>query len=115
MKKIRIVFFCFVAIGITIYSMQKTAIPLPKIVNNYVNDFLIIPIVSTIVLYVFQIIKNDKTYRLSLGVIWYISFLYALIFEWILPKFHLRYTADLIDVLLYFLGGLFFYLLQKND
>ncbi|KOY50838.1 hypothetical protein I602_398 [Polaribacter dokdonensis DSW-5] len=44
----------------------------------------------------------------------YLCSLYSLIFEFILPQQLTRYTADPIDVILYFLGGFTFYLLQNK-
>lgn len=108
-------FFIFSCItGIAVYVLQKTKVYLPNFINFYVNDFLIIPIVLTICLFVLQKTKDDKNYKISTYLILYLCGLYALIFEYFLPKFHERYTADIYDVLMYFLGGLVFHLLQKN-
>lgn len=106
-------FFIFSCItGTIIYLLQKTNVYLPNSINFYVNDFLITPIVLTICLYVLQKTKNDNNYKIPLALILYLCGLYAVIFEYFLPKFHDRYTADFYDVLMYFLGGFVFYLLQ---
>ncbi len=108
-------FYISVAVGSFIYLAQQFEITLPKIVNNYVNDFLILPIVLTICLFILRWSRGDKSYTIPLGVIIYICAFYGVIFEYLLPKFHPRYTADFIDVFLYFISGVVFYFLQKKD
>lgn len=103
-----------VILGGAIYTASKLKIALPKIVQFYVNDFLIIPIVLTLCLLVIRWLRNDKNYVIPLRFILYLCVLYSVFFEWYLPKIHPRYTADIIDVLLYFLGGFVFCLLQKR-
>ncbi len=108
-------FFAFSIIGITIYILQKLEISLPTIINNYVNDFLIVPIVLLLSLFVSRKLRNNNKYKFSVGIILYICILYALIFEYYLPKSNPRYTSDIIDVGLYFLGGFVFWKIQKNN
>ena len=113
-KRVLPYYFAFsIVIGSFIYVTQKLAIKLPVIVNNYVNDFLIIPIVLIFCLYVLRWSRSDSKYQISIGVILYLCCFYAVVFEYVLPKFHPRYTADMIDVVLYFIGGVVFYRLQK--
>lgn len=114
MKNSIVHFFIFSCItGTVIYVLQKSGVHLPSYINFYVNDFLIIPIVLAVCLYILRWTKNDKYYTISLFNILYLCLLYSIIFEYILPKNLDRYTADIIDVFLYFLGGLTFYILQK--
>ncbi len=87
---------------------------MPKFVQFYVNDFLIMPIVLTISLFVLKWSKNDKNYIIPIWIIFYICVMYAVLYEFILPKVHSRYTADVIDVVLYFISGFVFYILQKK-
>lgn len=114
MKNIYYFFVSTVFVGVLIVILQKLAIPLPIIIQNYVNDFLVVPIVLTICLIVVRWLKNDENYQFSIYICIYIAVLYAFIFEYILPQFHQRYTADYIDVLLYVLGGFLFYKLQNQ-
>ena len=100
-------------IGSLIYIAQKTKIQLPNIINNYVNDFLIIPIILIPSLFILQWSRGDKNYRISFWIIIYICSLYAAFFEFLIPQYHSRYTADYIDVILYFAGGFVFYYLQN--
>ncbi len=104
-----------VVLGFGIYICEVFGILLPKIIRFYVNDFLIIPIVLYLSLFVIQKLKRDSNIQLSLLNILYICLMYSVIFEYWLPKFHLRYTSDLVDVGLYFLSGFVFYYLQQNN
>ena len=112
----KLTFFCVSSfiIGTTVYLLQYFNIPLPKIINNYLNDFLIIPIVLYACLLVLRFTRNDKNFTLNLFMILYVCTFYSIIFEFILPNYLARYTADIIDVLLYFAGGFAFYLLQNK-
>lgn len=118
-KTLTYYFFFSLLLGSTIYSASYFNIQLPRFVRHYVNDFLIIPIVLISCLYIVRKLKSTTSFRLSLMQVLYTCTLYAVIFEYWLPKFHFRYTADGIDVVLYFLSGLIFYVLQlkavKNE
>jgi hypothetical protein len=103
-----------ILIGAVVYFAQKFNFKLPKIIQFYLNDFLIVPIILTISLVILRWSKNNESYQISIWVILYICGLYGLLYEYILPKFHPRYTADIIDVVLYFISGFVFFILQKN-
>ena len=115
MKKLIVLYFIFSFLtGTIIYILQKLAIPLPDLINNYINDFFIIPIILTPSLYILKWSKNNPNYTLPISIVLYLCALYAIFFEWYLPKFHERYTADIVDVVLYFASGILFYFLQKR-
>lgn len=115
MKKKLIYYFIFsVLIGSSIYTCQKLGVMLPSIVNFYVNDFLIIPMILTVILFIVKKAKNQPQKTISLLNILYLCMMYSFFFEYWLPKFHVRYTSDVIDVGLYFLSGVVFYFLQKE-
>ena len=113
-KKLSI--FCILSflIGSIVYACQYLNYPLPKIINNFLNDFLIVPIVLYICLWALILIRKDKYFTLPLFMVLYVCAFYSFIFEYIAPKFLIRYTADIIDVILYFLGGIVFYILQNK-
>lgn len=116
MKKELTYYFCIsVVLGGIIYTCEKLEIVLPNFIRFYVNDFLIIPIVLYCSLFVIQKAKGSYNQQLSFLNILYICFMYAVIFEYWLPTFHSRYTSDVIDVALYFSGGMLFYALQKRN
>ncbi|APS38833.1 hypothetical protein AO058_08080 [Salegentibacter sp. T436] len=113
MKSLRTFFFicCFLfALLQTFYFFE---IPLPDFINFYLANFLCMPIVLSICLYTVQLLKKDKTLRLNLITVLSVFVMYAIYFEVILPPLHWRYTADIIDVLLYLIGSFLFYFLQK--
>jgi hypothetical protein len=114
MKKELIYYFIFsVLIGSCIYVCEKGEVLLPKLVRFYVNDFLIIPIVLTVILFIVRKVQSQPKKTISLLNIIYLCLMYSFLFEFWLPKFHERYTYDIVDVFLYFLSGFVFYRLQK--
>jgi hypothetical protein len=114
MKRILISFALFVAAFLVIQFRQFLNINLPDWVIFYGKDFICLPIVLTICLLVMQFLKKDSSIRLNLFTVLSLAAFYAVYFELYLPKVMLRYTADLIDVLMYFLGALLFYFLQEK-
>ena len=100
-------------IAASIYASQKLAMPLPLFVNNYLNDLLCIPLVLGALTFIIRKLKRDPRFTLPFGFIFILSSYYAVFFEYYLPKTNIRYTSDWIDVLLYFLGGMLFYLFQR--
>ncbi|QQU02533.1 hypothetical protein [Myroides odoratus] len=110
MKKI--LFFIALGIAISIYLLQQTQLHLPFWINNYVNDFLFLPLVLTSCLFVVRKIKQEQALYLSLPLILGVAFFYSVYFEWYLPQHNPRYTGDWKDCLLYFFGAFIFYVLQ---
>ena len=96
-------------IWLAVITMRKLGHPLPFI-NGYLDDAFAIPVIANLGLW-FQrviVIKNNY-YVLSKSHIVFITMYAALVFEAMLPHFSRAYTADWIDVLLYIIGGVFFY------
>ena len=102
-------FLVLSAIATFIYVMQQIGPPLPRLVNNYVNDFLCMPIVLFICQFIVRKIKSNSTAVIPIPVIGLITCYFAIYFEYYLPSIDSRYTGDFIDVILYFLGAAFFY------
>lgn len=113
-KSVTSYFIGSLIIGTGIYLSSTLGIVLPRVVRFYVNDFLIIPMVLTVLLYIVRKAQNKCQKTISLFNILYLCLLYSVLFEFWLPKFHQRYTYDIIDVCLYFLSGILFYFLQKE-
>lgn len=106
------IFFGFMAC--CIYLAPKMALPLPKWIAFYANDFLCMPLVLSISLAAIRYIKKNAAIYVPLRVVLAITTYYAVYFEWIMPKFSSRYTSDPIDILLYFLGAILFVVVQKR-
>lgn len=113
-KKLKYYFIFCLSVGTLIYFLQLNQYSLPAIINNYVNDFLIIPIVLFLSLVVLRWSRNNKNFTLSLPTILYVCFFYSFLFEFIFPKYLTRYTKDFVDVIVYFASGFLFYYLQKQ-
>lgn len=114
----QLLFFNFLIalfLGTSIYVLQKIGVQLPYIINNFANDFLIIPITLSCCLFVIRWLINNHEFVISKRVILLVIMGYSLFFEYYLPNFNERYTADVIDVLMYFFGGFWFYGLQQID
>ncbi len=105
----------FVLLGALIYTFQQSGWPLPSWVNNYVNDFLCMPIVLFVCRFAVRKLRSDRHLQLSLPLIFTVTLYYALYFEYYLPTVNLRYTADPFDVILYFSGSLYFYLMENKQ
>ena len=111
----KIIYSILLVIACSIFILQKAQLPLPQWVNNYWNDLLSIPLVLGALTYSIRWLKKDDKFEFSLGFVIVLSSYYAIYFEYYLPKNNSRYTSDWIDVLLYFSGGLLFYLFQKTS
>lgn len=76
---------------------------------------LAVPVIATIGLWFMRvaIIKNNK-YQLSPGQVIFIVVYVALVFEIVLPHFFKAYTRDYVDILMYAIGGVFFYKMMNK-
>ena len=96
-----------------IYALQMANFPLNPLLNNYLNDFLCMPIVLFICQHAVRLFRSDTHFQMPIALILSLCFVYAFYFEYYLPLKYVRYTADYIDVFLYFFGGVCFYLLER--
>ena len=102
-------------IAVSIYSIQRLNVPLPRIVNNYVNDLLCLPLVLGTLTFIIRYFKKDKYFTFPLPFVLYLGTYYSVYFEYYLPKVNPRYTADWIDVVLYFSSSIAFFIIQNNS
>lgn len=108
------IFIICVLIAFIIYVVSKLQLPLPNWIYFYVNDFLCMPIVLGICLAVLRVIKNTENLYIPFGIVIGLTTYFAIYFEWLMPQVNDRYTADIVDVILYFIGALLFYRFQKK-
>jgi len=111
----RILFYIALCIALSIYLLQHKGFVLPNWINNYVNDFLTLPLVLSLGLFVIRKIRNEPSVQLPFLLVISIALFYSLYFEWYLPQHNHRYTSDWLDCVLYFAGAILFYFLQKSS
>lgn len=107
-------FIFLVGSAFLVFLLQKNSYVLPKLLNNYYNDFASIPIVLSVSLWFAKRIRQNNELQFSFWQCMLFVVMYSWFFENYLPKINSRYTADMFDVLAYFLGGLSFYFWQKT-
>ena len=111
----KVLYFTMFFIALTIYIMQRLHFSFPTIINNYLNDLLYIPLVIGTIEFIIRRVKKDSSFKLPFGFVIFLAISYSIYFEYYLPKINPRYTADWIDVILYFIGGFaFFFIGSKN-
>ncbi len=72
------------------------------------------PIVLFVCKYVVRELKSNKA-RLPWSLVFMVTLFYSVYFEYYLPKVNPRYTADFLDVLLYFMGAGFFCIMEISN
>ncbi|TDT46268.1 hypothetical protein CLV90_0314 [Maribacter spongiicola] len=98
----------FIITGLLVYLLQRYNADIPTLINNYLNDFLCMPIVLKIGLFSIRYIKSDEHIVLPLPLQIITTFLFIIYFEVVLPSYNERYTADILDVAAYSLGLILF-------
>jgi len=109
----KVLYVVLSVIALTIYVMQRSGFQLPSLINNYVNDLLYLPLTLGAITYVIRRLKKDSYFELSIGFIVLLAIYSSFYFEYYLPQINSRYSADFIDVVLYFIGGFAFYFRNK--
>jgi hypothetical protein len=81
------------------------------LINNYVNDLLCLPLLLGDDLC--NRLLKDNSFTFSIGLLSF-GLLLFFYFEYYLPEVNPRYTADWIDVILYFSGGFIFFFSENE-
>ncbi|MGB0404287.1 MAG: hypothetical protein ACPGEG_09340 [Salibacteraceae bacterium] len=90
------------------FTARKEDLQIPELINSYFTDLLCIPLVlGTIQLFI-RIIKNEPKLKLTIPMVIFSVVAFSLAFEWWFPKQNSIYTADILDVVCYVIGGLVF-------
>lgn len=89
--------------------------PLTTIINNYVNDLLFLPLTLGALTCIIRWLKKDVFFELSFVFVHLLASFYSFYFEYYLPQFNSRYTADWIDVILYFSGAFAYFFIGKME
>lgn len=107
------VFILLIILASVVYFAKLFDLYLPNFISFYLNDLLCMPIILSICLAAIRKLKKDNTLYVPIRVIIVVTLYYIFHFEWLLPKFHPRYTADFIDIGFYIIGAFLFYRFQK--
>ncbi|MGY3794816.1 hypothetical protein [Aquimarina sp. 433] len=107
-------FRIFSVITFSIYVLQQLEIRLPLFFQNYLNDLLCMPLVLSVCQIAVRKLKSDTRILLPIPLLILVTIGYSIYFEWYLPQYDDRYTADWLDVLMYFIGMFFFYAVEKH-
>lgn len=107
---------------ITIIILYFISKALSKTINcpfffNHFTDFLFVPFLSFLGLLGTQVIKKDKGIKIEVWQTIVLVFFVSFYFEWYLPSYAAQkelYTADIIDSLMYGMGGAVFLIIQNR-
>lgn len=78
--------------------------PRSLFVQHYLDDLLCLPIVLTATLFIMRFLYGSQV-RFSVYQVIFVVVYVSVLFEGVLPQHMERYTGDVVDVLLYALGG----------
>lgn len=99
----------FLTIYLIIYLVKKSGFIFPSLVQYYLSDLLAVPVVAGLSIQFMRWIMQDKSLVLQAWQVIFITILFSILFEALLPLFMERYTGDIADVLMYCTGSLFFW------
>lgn len=102
-------FISFCLLWSLVFIGRKLGISLPYI-NDYLTDLLAVPVIATLGL-AFQrhFVERSNLWCLKPGHLIFIILYTSVVFEFVLPLYSDAYTGDLMDMLMYLAGGLFFW------
>lgn len=89
-------------------------VPVPGFFSHYFADLLCMPLLLGYALLFMRWFRGEPDLRLSTAMILAGVIYVSVVFEWILPHFFRRYTADGWDVVMYGIGGSIFWTLQDK-
>jgi FtsH-binding integral membrane protein len=84
--------------------------------RNHFPDLLFIPTQMTICLIVLRFLKQSYTLLIPIALVFVLTILMAILFEWYLPvyKNSIYQTADIVDAVMYLVGAGLFLFIQKK-
>lgn len=82
--------------------------------NNYLDNFLAMPIILTLLLAEKKYIYKQKDQKLNLSFVILATIYVALVTEWLFPLLSDRFTTDWTDLIFYALGCFFYYLFMNS-
>lgn len=101
-----------------LYALQAYTklqnISTPIFISSYFSDLLALPLILSVSLFLLRKLKRLPYLYLTNGMLAFTLLYTSILFEWILPQFNTKYTADFFDVIFYVLGTVIFYFIQKQ-
>ena len=113
MKKIILLFTTCLATFLLNLILLNFGREMPSFFSSYLNDLLCLPIILSICFFIIRSFSKNKDLQISLFSAFSLAALYSTYFEIYLPEVTKRYTPDVVDALLYFLGALIYWLVQR--
>ena len=107
-------FPCIAIVAIIMYAFSHLGVTPHVLLNNYLNDFLCMPIVLTLCQKSIAFVKSDKHIAIPISLQLVLTLLFSIYFEYVLPTTNARYTSDPVDVLLYFIGTVGYIWLKRS-
>lgn len=86
----------------------------PVFFSHYFADLLCMPLLLSYALLFMRWFRGEPDLHLSTAMILAGVVYVSVVFEWILPHFFRRYTSDVWDVVMYGIGGMFYYCFQDR-
>lgn len=107
-------FIAFSIIWFIIFCCTKMEIYFPRLIQFYAIDLLALPILGNLSLAFYRWITKEEQIKLPIYSLIFLVVGLSLVFEYQMPKHHPRYVADVWDIVMYILGGLFFQLVMNK-
>ena len=105
----------FLSIIYFIHLILKFAnITVPIWVSSYLADLLCLPLLLFFITLIIRKVQQNPFFKLGFGMILFAFLTLSLVFEIYLPLISPRYTSDKIDILMYAVGGVLFYIFQPK-
>ncbi|MFC6997551.1 hypothetical protein [Rufibacter roseus] len=104
----RPIFWILTAIYLGHRGIVWLQIPRPLVVQHFLDDLLCLPLVLTVTLFVMRFFYGTQV-RFSVYQVAFVVVYVSVLFEVVLPQYMERYTGDVVDVVLYAVGGWIYY------
>lgn len=100
----------------TVRYLRVNVDGLPDFVRFHLTDLLFVPTMTCFALIFTRILKRDSSLLIPIYMVFIQTALVSIYFEWYLPTYKSKpgwYTADWIDVVMYFMGAFIYIVIQE--
>ncbi|MDM1548459.1 hypothetical protein HX096_11410 [Empedobacter falsenii] len=82
--------------------------------NHYLTDIFAVPAMTHLGSYIISKVKyNNQLYTYPTSYLVITAFVLSFLLEYLMPKFSSNYTADILDIVCYFIGIIFYLKIHK--